>query len=160
MRSALRGSSWRHPMRTPQRADRFAPDTRLKCSRTSNASDVQLLDNSVCETYTARSPPRRRDGLTGREARSRRRRERVRPIGRDLDRTPYKHLVLHERSDTARKEKAMNQYKLPDLPYDFGALEPHVSGKIMELHHGKHHAGYVKGANATLERLAEARTTE
>src|SRR5207253_10075239 len=42
------------PMRTPQRADRFVPDTRLKCSRTSNASDVQLLDNSVCETYTAR----------------------------------------------------------------------------------------------------------
>jgi len=68
--------------------------------------------------------------------------------------------VLHERSDTARKEKAMNQYKLPDLPYDFGALEPHVSGKIMELHHGKHHAGYVKGANATLARLDEARTTE
>src|SRR5256886_15963188 len=54
----------------------------------------------------------------------------------------------------------MNPYKLPDLPYDFGALEPHVSGKIMELHHGKHHAGYVNGANATLERLNEARTTE
>ena len=52
----------------------------------------------------------------------------------------------------------MTQYKLPDLPYDFGALEPHVSGKIMELHHGKHHAGYVKNANATLERLEEART--
>ena len=54
----------------------------------------------------------------------------------------------------------MNQYKLPDLPYDFGALEPHVSGKIMELHHGKHHAAYVNGANAALERLDEARTKE
>ncbi len=54
----------------------------------------------------------------------------------------------------------MNQYKLPDMPYDFGALEPHVSGTIMELHHGKHHAAYVNGANAALERLDEARTRE
>ena len=42
-------------------------------------------------------------------------------------------------------------YALPDLPYDYGALEPHVSGEIMELHHGKHHAAYVAGANAALE---------
>jgi Fe-Mn family superoxide dismutase len=48
-------------------------------------------------------------------------------------------------------------YTLPELAYDFGALEPHVSGKIMELHHGKHHAAYVTGANQTLERLEEAR---
>src|SRR5438309_8124123 len=54
----------------------------------------------------------------------------------------------------------MNQYKLSDLPYDYGALEPHVSGKIMELHHDKHHAGYVNGANTTLERLDEARAKE
>jgi Fe-Mn family superoxide dismutase len=51
----------------------------------------------------------------------------------------------------------MPQYQLPDLAYDFGALEPHISGRIMELHHGKHHAGYVKGANQTLEKLDEAR---
>ncbi|WP_016698092.1 superoxide dismutase [Actinoalloteichus spitiensis] len=48
-------------------------------------------------------------------------------------------------------------YTLPDLPYDFGALEPHISGEIMELHHDKHHATYVKGANEALERMAEAR---
>ncbi|MDS1269571.1 superoxide dismutase [Lipingzhangella sp. LS1_29] len=48
-------------------------------------------------------------------------------------------------------------YSLPDLPYDYGALEPHISGKIMELHHDKHHATYVKGANDALEQLAEAR---
>src|SRR5260370_36154388 len=48
-------------------------------------------------------------------------------------------------------------YSLPDLPYDEGALEPHISGKIMELHHGKHHAAYVKGANAALEQLQEMR---
>ena len=53
----------------------------------------------------------------------------------------------------------MNQYKLPDLPYDYGALEPHVSGKIMELHHDKHHAGYVNGANAALERPRRSTTT-
>jgi Fe-Mn family superoxide dismutase len=51
----------------------------------------------------------------------------------------------------------MKQYVLPELPYDYSALEPHYSGKTLELHHQKHHAAYVKGANATLERLAEAR---
>ena len=48
-------------------------------------------------------------------------------------------------------------YRLPDLPYDPGALEPHISGRIMELHHGKHHATYVKGANTALEKLEEMR---
>jgi Fe-Mn family superoxide dismutase len=51
-------------------------------------------------------------------------------------------------------------YVLPDLPYDPGALEPHVNGRIMELHHAKHHAAYVKGANTALERLAAARATD
>ena len=51
----------------------------------------------------------------------------------------------------------MADYTLPDLPYDYGALEPHISGEIMELHHSKHHAAYVSGANLTLEALAEAR---
>ena len=54
----------------------------------------------------------------------------------------------------------MDRYALPQLPYDYSALEPHVSGKILELHHGKHHAAYVKNANATLERLDEARAKE
>jgi len=51
-------------------------------------------------------------------------------------------------------------YRLPDLGYDYGALEPHISGRIMELHHGAHHAGYVKNANAAVEQLAEARRRE
>ena len=48
-------------------------------------------------------------------------------------------------------------YTLPDLDYDYGALEPHISAQIMELHHDKHHAAYVAGANTALEKLAEAR---
>src|SRR5688500_4434808 len=51
----------------------------------------------------------------------------------------------------------MTQYSLPDLTYDYGALEPHISGKIMQLHHDKHHRTYVKGANEAMEGLAEAR---
>ena len=54
----------------------------------------------------------------------------------------------------------MTNYRLPDLQYDYAALEPHVSGRIMELHHDKHHAAYVKGANEALERLGEARQKE
>ena len=51
----------------------------------------------------------------------------------------------------------MSVYTLPDLAYSPGALEPHYSGEIVALHHGKHHAAYVKGANDTLEALAAAR---
>ncbi|WP_066521562.1 superoxide dismutase [Curtobacterium ammoniigenes] len=51
----------------------------------------------------------------------------------------------------------MAEYTLPDLPYDYAALEPHISGKIMQLHHDKHHQAYVTGANTALEQLAEAR---
>jgi len=53
----------------------------------------------------------------------------------------------------------MSEYLLPDLAYDPGSLEPHLSGQIVELHHDKHHAAYVKGANTALEKLAEARTS-
>jgi len=48
-------------------------------------------------------------------------------------------------------------YTLPDLPYDYSALEPHYSARILELHHDKHHAAYVKGLNDTMDQLAEAR---
>ena len=51
----------------------------------------------------------------------------------------------------------MPVYELPDLPYDYDALEPHISGEIMQLHHDKHHATYVAGANAALEKLEKAR---
>jgi superoxide dismutase, Fe-Mn family len=48
-------------------------------------------------------------------------------------------------------------YSLPELPYDYSALEPHISGQIIELHHDKHHNTYVQGANTTVEKLADAR---
>lgn len=48
----------------------------------------------------------------------------------------------------------MNTYTLPDLPYAYDALAPVIGEQAMALHHDKHHATYVKGANDTLEKLA------
>lgn len=48
-------------------------------------------------------------------------------------------------------------YTLPDLGYDYGALEPHISAQIMELHHGKHHAAYVAACNNVTDELVAAR---
>ena len=42
-------------------------------------------------------------------------------------------------------------YTLPDLPYAFDALEPHIDARTMEIHHDKHHAGYVAKLNAALQ---------
>jgi Fe-Mn family superoxide dismutase len=42
-------------------------------------------------------------------------------------------------------------FTLPDLPYDFGALEPHIDAQTMEIHHDRHHKAYVDNANAALE---------
>ncbi len=49
-------------------------------------------------------------------------------------------------------------FTLPPLPYDFGALEPHIDAKTMEIHHGKHHATYVNNLNAAIEKAPDART--
>jgi len=46
---------------------------------------------------------------------------------------------------------------LPDLDWDFGALEPHISGQINELHYTKHHQTYVNGYNQAIEQAAEAK---
>ncbi|WP_033213618.1 superoxide dismutase [Kitasatospora phosalacinea] len=54
----------------------------------------------------------------------------------------------------------MGAYTLPDLPYDYSALERAMSAEILELHHSKHHLAYVNGANSTLDQLAEARDKE
>ena len=51
----------------------------------------------------------------------------------------------------------MADYTLPDLPYDYSALAPHIAPEIMELHHSKHHNTYVTALNDTLDKLAAAR---
>lgn len=43
------------------------------------------------------------------------------------------------------------KHELPELPYAYDALEPHIDAKTMEIHHGKHHQGYVNKLNAALE---------
>jgi Fe-Mn family superoxide dismutase len=53
----------------------------------------------------------------------------------------------------------MDVYTLPDLAYDPAALEPHLDARIVELHHDKHHAAYVKGANTAIEQLEEIRAS-
>ena len=54
-------------------------------------------------------------------------------------------------------DAAKGEYVLPPLPYDYGALEPHIDEQTMRIHHDKHHAGYVKGLNTALAKLADAR---
>ena len=48
-------------------------------------------------------------------------------------------------------------HELPPLPYPYDALEPHIDKQTMELHHDKHHQGYVNGLNAAEDKLASAR---
>src|SRR5882724_9190342 len=56
----------------------------------------------------------------------------------------------------ARSMSNFTPYKLPELPYDFSALEPVISGEIMQLHYSKHHNAYVTNLNAALEKYHEA----
>src|ERR1044071_6214619 len=58
------------------------------------------------------------------------------------------------------QDMSIDVYSLPDLAYDYAALEPHIDARIMELHHDKHHAAYVKGANTALEKLSESRSKD
>ncbi len=54
----------------------------------------------------------------------------------------------------------MKPYELPPLDYDYAALEPHYSARVLELHHDKHHKAYVDGVNAALDKLAAARESD
>ena len=51
-------------------------------------------------------------------------------------------------------------YKLPELPYSYDSLEPHIDAKTMEIHHSKHHAAYIKNLNAALEDHKELQDKE
>jgi Fe-Mn family superoxide dismutase len=46
-------------------------------------------------------------------------------------------------------------FELPALPYDYNALEPHIDARTMEIHHTKHHKGYVDKTNAALEKHSD-----
>ena len=48
------------------------------------------------------------------------------------------------------------KHTLPDLPYDYNALEPTISADIMQLHHSKHHATYVNNLNVAEEKIEAA----
>lgn len=54
-------------------------------------------------------------------------------------------------------DKAKGEYTVPPLPYGFDALEPHIDEQTMRIHHGKHHAGYVRGLNKALVKLRDIR---
>jgi superoxide dismutase, Fe-Mn family len=54
----------------------------------------------------------------------------------------------------------MAKYTLPELDWDYGALEPHISGTINELHHSKHHASHVRGVNDAVAKLEQARADD
>jgi len=56
-----------------------------------------------------------------------------------------------------REVGAEGPYTLPPLPYDCAALEPHIDAQTMKLHHDKHHAGYVRKANAAVRELDRIR---
>jgi len=53
--------------------------------------------------------------------------------------------------ETTTTEGETMAYSVPDLPYAFDALEPHIDARTMEIHHDKHHAAYVNNLNAALE---------
>src|SRR5690606_35737779 len=46
-------------------------------------------------------------------------------------------------------------FKLPELPYPYDALEPHIDARTMEIHHSKHHAAYTNNLNAALEKYPD-----
>ncbi len=46
-------------------------------------------------------------------------------------------------------------FTLPELPYSFDALEPYIDARTMEIHHGKHHGGYVNNLNAALDKAPD-----
>jgi Fe-Mn family superoxide dismutase len=58
---------------------------------------------------------------------------------------------MSKRNFTFVENKTIMAFELPQLPYAKDALEPHIDAKTMEIHHGKHHAGYTTKLNGALE---------
>ena len=66
------------------------------------------------------------------------------------------HSHSHSHSHTLTQLRGLQTFSLPDLSYDYGALEPAISGEIMQLHHQKHHQAYITNYNKALEQLEDA----
>ncbi|KAF1813834.1 manganese and iron superoxide dismutase [Eremomyces bilateralis CBS 781.70] len=78
--------------------------------------------------------------------------------------TPLRAAVRSTQSQSSRAGLAGTTFvrtkaTLPDLSYDYGALEPAISGKIMELHHSKHHQTYVNSLNDASEKMEAAKSS-
>lgn len=59
---------------------------------------------------------------------------------------------MSNQSDYSQQQKKLKMaFKLPDLPYDFDALQPHIDKRTMKIHHDKHHAGYTNNLNAAIK---------
>jgi len=65
-------------------------------------------------------------------------------------------LVVRSNAALSACSCTRSKHSLPDLPYNYKALEPVVSGEIMELHHSKHHATYVNNLNAAEDQLSQS----
>ena len=71
-------------------------------------------------------------------------------------------MMRTEGASTGAFEGAYNGdvYTLPDLPYAYDALEPLYDERTLRIHHDRHHAGYVRGLNSTLQKLDSARRAD
>ncbi len=85
------------------------------------------------------------------------RREWIRLVGASAAGAAAVGLPVKDSAATAnRRAGSVEPYTLPDLPYAVDALEPYLDARTLTIHHDKHHAGYVRGLNATLAKLEDA----
>src|SRR5712671_2164638 len=80
-------------------------------------------------------------------------RPRVRPVVARRRRRPRSALASAPGRTVSLPARTTNvaEYTLPPLPYDFGALEPHIDARTMEIHHDKHHQAYITNLNNALK---------
>jgi Fe-Mn family superoxide dismutase len=65
--------------------------------------------------------------------------------------------TLADVTQLTQAQDVLGEYLLPNLPYAFNALEPHIDEQTMQIHHDRHHAGYVNRLNSALETFPEWR---
>ena len=68
-------------------------------------------------------------------------------------------LVASAQGQSATAPRQNGEWKLPPLPYAYDALEPYIDKETLTFHHDKHQAGYVRGVNAAMKKLEEARAS-